>query len=89
MSIAGHVSRAVLSRYSHVRREAKRRALDGIATRQREADERRKKDAERSSLTNPHSGWAALFIRFLQTDLGDPEGFEPSWGALEEHCLIR
>jgi len=25
----------------------------------------------------------------LQTDLGDPEGFEPSWGALEEHCLIR
>ena len=30
MSIAGHVSRAMLSRYSHVRMEAKRRALVGI-----------------------------------------------------------
>ena len=28
MSIAGHVSRAMLSRYSHVRMEAKRRALN-------------------------------------------------------------
>ena len=35
MSIAGHVSRAMLSRHSHVRMEAKRRALDEIATRQR------------------------------------------------------
>jgi hypothetical protein len=35
MSIAGHVSRAMLSRYSHVRMEAKRRALDEIAARQR------------------------------------------------------
>jgi hypothetical protein len=35
MSIAGHVSGAMLSRYSHVRMEAKRRALDEIATRQR------------------------------------------------------
>jgi hypothetical protein len=41
MSIAGHVSRALLSRYSHVRMEAKRRALDEIATRQRSADEKR------------------------------------------------
>jgi integrase len=47
MSIAGHVSRAMLSRYSHVRMEAKRRALDEIATRQRAADERRKEEAER------------------------------------------
>jgi len=46
MSIAGHVSRAMLSRYSHVRMEAKRRALDEIAARQRAADEKRK-DAER------------------------------------------
>src|ERR1035441_4224882 len=30
MSIAGHVSRAMLSRYSHVRMEAKRHALDEI-----------------------------------------------------------
>ena len=42
MSIAGQVSRAMLSRYSHVRMEAKRRALDEIAARQRAADEKRK-----------------------------------------------
>lgn len=60
MSIAGHVSRAMLSRYPHVRMEAKRRALDEIAARQRVADERRKDDAERrkqevaaSELGNP------------------------------------
>jgi hypothetical protein len=47
MSIAGHVSRAMLSRYSHVRMEAKRRALDEIAVRQRVADEKRKSDVER------------------------------------------
>jgi hypothetical protein len=47
MSIAGHVSRAMLSRYSHVRMEAKRRALDEIAVRQRTSDERRKEEAER------------------------------------------
>ena len=33
MTIAGHVSRAMLSCYSHVRMEAKRRALDEIAAR--------------------------------------------------------
>ena len=47
MSIAGHVSRAMLSRYSHVRVEAKRRALDEIAERQCAADEKRKQEAER------------------------------------------
>ena len=47
MSIVGHVSRAMLSRYSHVRMEAKRRALDEIAARQRGADEKRQKEAER------------------------------------------
>jgi integrase len=47
MSIAGHVSRAMLSRYSHVRMEAKRRALDEIATRQRAADEKREREAGR------------------------------------------
>ena len=47
MSIAGHVSRAMLSRYSHVRMEAKRRALDQVATRQNEADEKRQAEAER------------------------------------------
>jgi hypothetical protein len=46
-SIAGHVSRAMLSRYSHVRMEAKRRALDEIATRQNAADEKRREETER------------------------------------------
>jgi hypothetical protein len=46
MSIAGHVSRAMLSRYSHVRMEAKRRALDEIAVRQGAADEKRSEEAE-------------------------------------------
>jgi hypothetical protein len=47
MSIAGHVWRAMLSRYSHVRMEAKRRALDEIAARQQAADEKRKEETER------------------------------------------
>jgi hypothetical protein len=47
MSIAGHVSRAMRSCYSHVRMEAKRRALDEIATRQRVADEKRPAQAGR------------------------------------------
>ena len=47
MSIAGHVSRAMLSRYSHVRVEGKRRALDGIGARQRAGDGRFKEETER------------------------------------------
>jgi hypothetical protein len=55
MSIAGHVSRAMLSRYSHVRMEATRRALDEIAARQRAADEKRKNEAERQQQAAPVS----------------------------------
>jgi hypothetical protein len=47
MSIAGHVSPAMLSRYSHVRMEAKRRALEEIAKRQGAADEERQEEARR------------------------------------------
>jgi hypothetical protein len=47
MSIARHVSRAMLSRYSHVRMEAKRRALDEIAALQRAADVKRSEQAGR------------------------------------------
>ncbi len=47
MSIAGHISRAMHSRYSHVRMEAKRRALDEIAARQRATDEKRKAGTQR------------------------------------------
>jgi len=49
MSIAGHVSRAMLSRYSHVRMEAKRYALDQIAVRQRDSDARRKNGVDQRS----------------------------------------
>jgi hypothetical protein len=37
----------MLSRYSHVRMEAKLRALDEIAARQRAADEKREEESER------------------------------------------
>jgi hypothetical protein len=47
MSISGHVSRVMLSRYSHVRMEAKRRALDEIAVRQRAADEKRNEEGKK------------------------------------------
>jgi integrase len=50
MSIAGHVSRAMLSRYSHVRMEAKRLALAEIAARQRAADDRREAEAKRKTI---------------------------------------
>jgi hypothetical protein len=46
MSIAGHVARAMLSRYSRRRIEARRRALDEIAARERWM-RRRKKNGER------------------------------------------
>jgi hypothetical protein len=41
------IPRAMLSRYSHVRMEAKRRALDEIAVRQRVADKKRGNEVER------------------------------------------
>jgi hypothetical protein len=31
LSIAGHVSRKMMEHYSHIRMEAKRKALDGLA----------------------------------------------------------
>ena len=55
MSIAGHVSRAMLSRYSHVRMEAKRRVIDEIGARQRAADEKQKEEAERQQQIAPES----------------------------------
>ena len=53
MSIAGHVSRAMLSRYSHVRMEAKRRALDEIAARQCAADKKRAERREQAAVASP------------------------------------
>ncbi len=50
MSIAGYVSRAMLSRYSHVRLKAKRRALDEIAASVRPTRSGGKKPNRRSRL---------------------------------------
>jgi len=51
MSIAGYFSAGpLLSRYSHVRMEAKRRALDEVAARQNAADEMRRHEAERQEV---------------------------------------
>ena len=38
MEIAGHVSRQMLARYSHIRMDAKRRALDAVGTKETSAD---------------------------------------------------
>jgi integrase len=38
MAIAGHVSRSMLTHYAHIRTEAKRKALDSIATAPRKTD---------------------------------------------------
>jgi hypothetical protein len=62
MSIAGHVSRAMLSRYSHVRMEAKRRALDEIANRQCAADDKR----SAKSRADGTGCWASLQAAAVQ-----------------------
>jgi hypothetical protein len=41
MEIAGHVSRQMLSRYSHIRTEAKRTALEDVARKRSAAKDRR------------------------------------------------
>jgi integrase len=46
-SIVGHVSHQMVERYSHIRMEAKRKALDQIAANQRSADRKRKEEAGR------------------------------------------
>jgi hypothetical protein len=46
MEIAGHVSRQMLSRYSHIRMEAKRKALAEV-DRQRAANKVRREKAQR------------------------------------------
>jgi hypothetical protein len=38
LAIAGHVSKRMLERYSHIRTEAKRAALDAILQKQNQAD---------------------------------------------------
>ena len=78
MSIAGHVSRALLSRYSHVRMEAKRRALDEIAARQGAADGKRKADAERREQGAVSSQSAAVQVIVWKGKRGPPIPEKPA-----------
>jgi hypothetical protein len=59
VSIAKHVSRAMLSRYSHVRMEAKKRALDEIVLCQRAVDVKRKEEEfrQQEAALVPHRRW--------------------------------
>jgi integrase len=66
MSIAGHVSRAMLSRYSHVRMEAKCRALDEIGARQRAADEKRKDEKRKQEIEGNRQAEIALQTLTIQ-----------------------
>jgi hypothetical protein len=75
MSIAGHASRAMLSHYSHVPMEAKRRAHDEIAALQRAADHKRKEEASRGqeSLLTSQSNLIDVRVVRLPPDFG-PRG---------------
>jgi hypothetical protein len=62
MSIAGHVSRAMLSRYSHIRTEAKRMALEDVerkraAAKGRMKDESHKPAGDAQAPTAPRLQW--------------------------------
>jgi hypothetical protein len=53
LGIAGHVSRAMLSRHSHVRMEAKRRALEEIAAGKRAAEGHRREQGVGDQSSSP------------------------------------
>ena len=86
MSIAGHVSRAMLSRYSHVRMEAKRRALDEIAARQRAADEKRNRSQpeayDRDATTRRHTSRSIAEVRSDCESHGRHAHYHRAWEAL-------
>ena len=75
-SIARHVPRAMLSRYSHVQMEAKRRALDEIATRQRAADEKRKEETERQQAVAGPSSSGGVVAAPGRHGVADPQKME-------------
>jgi integrase len=58
MAIAGHVSRKMLEHYSHIRMEAKRRALDGISG----SASFRDRTQNRTQVENIQNGSAANFL---------------------------
>ncbi len=84
MRIAGHVSRAMLSRYSHVRMEAKRRALDEIAARQIAADEKRKNVAERQQQVAATAAFDETFPWYSRAPTASP-----TTSVVFSHILTR
>ena len=55
MSIAGHVSRQMLARYSHIRMEAKRKALESIVNEQAPAPQAPRGPQSKRSAPTPRS----------------------------------
>lgn len=53
MDIAGHVSRQMLSRYSHIRMEAKRKALEGIVSKPAPASQNTRPTEEQKPTVTP------------------------------------
>jgi|RhiMethySRZTD1v2_1073278.scaffolds.fasta_scaffold124617_2 hypothetical protein len=58
----GNVSRAICRRYSYVRMEAERRALDEIAARKRADDKNAWKQSGRRSARFPDSSWFIIAV---------------------------
>jgi mRNA-degrading endonuclease toxin of MazEF toxin-antitoxin module len=72
MGIAGHVSRAMLSRYSHIGMEAKHRALDGIAARLT-GNGRKKQIARKPNASRPLPSRRRRQRRRYSRGVGAPE----------------
>jgi hypothetical protein len=87
-STAGYVSRAMLARYSHVRMEAKRSALDEIVARQCAADEKHQQEVGRQQLgavASPSSSGSVRFrARGRQSGRRLKEGAAPTAGVKKE-----
>jgi hypothetical protein len=64
MEIAGHVSRQMLSRYSHIRMQAKREALEELA-RRRAAENATRKQSDAQAQAQQHAATAANVARAL------------------------
>src|SRR5579864_6668731 len=78
MAIAGHVNRAMLEHYSHVRQEAKRRAVKSLDTSQLAKWERRANPREEPKIPGKE-----------QIKLVGAIGFEPTTPCAQGRCATR
>ena len=80
MAIAGHVSRRMLERYSHVRMEAKRSAMEALAASTKTA----------SYDTNHDTNVTVALARFkLLKGLVDLVGLEPTTSSMPWKRIVR